>query len=662
MMDPPTTALSAGGWRKKEVYAPTNKANPLLFALALAFVIGYNIGQTETAPLMASHLFTAITSAVGGVGPRDVTSSELLGRYAIQRRKMELELMEEFGDWYGQIFDPVRLEGVFASGMASRDRLVRRIMIKVAEARVAEMTTKTATGSTDKDPKLASTFIWATAGDSAAAGHGNLFDQSYTAVMGRSVHEAFASLGVDFQSKNYAHGGYTSGPELALCMEAVYGPDLDVLAYDFSLTEGADSVHHAALWGDRAGVHATAPILFLMGSRQERQWTEFLRHEGMGLGAILMDRNGIQDIRQRLPDSSQVENPEDELPDALRYYRCADTIEGVKRCNDMLRFNLCEAKVLGELCTLHKYKTDETCEGNVRFQETWHPGWKDHNLKGRLLGYFVLDALEEALVQLDEYRSPEPGAEVALDDRSWTGILDYLYAETGADVATFLQSTPSFDSWPSEDDKNTLLEVGPSILFRKPAICHTALLPAQTRYDGIMTTSGKRMDPKYGFQEGDRKQLIAPPDDGILPLAYDANDRQTCPALEIDHKDFFLVKEGWGFLGQIVPSQAELQAFDRGARKEGLVMVCLKICPNNRCPDASVGFGLIKRNRGKLFITIDGKPVTAIKKLEGCHFMAGEHGLKWSGQAGTGAHDIRFRITDPALEPLELTISSIVVF
>ena len=91
-------------------------------------------------------------------------------------------------------------------------------------------------------------------------------------------------------------------------------------------------------------------------------------------------------------------------------------------------------------------------------------------------------------------------------------------------------------------------------------------------------------------------------------------------------------------------------------------MVCLKICPNNRCPDASVGFGLIKRNRGKLFITIDGKPVTAIKKLEGCHFMAGEHGMKWSGQAGTGAHDIRFRITDPALEPLELTISSIVVF
>ena len=376
-----------------------------------------------------------------------------------------------------------------------------------------------------------------------------------------------------------------------------------------------------------------------------------------------MDKNGIQDIRQRLPDSNQVENPEEEIPDALRYYLCGESIEGVKPCDDMLRYEMCEDTVNGEPCTLNKYKTDEACEGNVRFQETWHPGYKDHNLKGRILGYYMLDLLEEALIQLDEYRSsPDPGVEISLDDTSWSGILDHLYAETEADVATILQSTPSFASWPQDDDKDTLLEVGPSIIFRKPAICHTALLPAQTRYDGIMKTSGMRIDPRNGFEEGDRKQLIAPPDNGIIPLAYDANDRQTCPALEIDHKDFFLVKEGWGFLGQIVPSQAETQAFDRGTRKEGLVMVCLKICPNNRCPDESVGFGLIKRNRGKLFITVDGKPVTTIKKLDGCHFMGGEHGLKWAGQACSGAHDVRFRITDPALQELELSISSIVVF
>ena len=187
MAEPPPS-LSAGGWRKKEVYTAPSKANPLLLALALAFVVGYKIGQTETAPLLATNLVAAITSALGGVGPKDVSTSELLGRYAIQRRKMELELMDEFGGWYGQIFDPIRLEGVFAAGMASRDRLVRRIMIKVAEARVAEMSAPETT--------TASTFVWATAGDSAAAGHGNLFDQSYTAVMGRTVQDAFASLGV----------------------------------------------------------------------------------------------------------------------------------------------------------------------------------------------------------------------------------------------------------------------------------------------------------------------------------------------------------------------------------------------------------------------------------------------------------------------------------
>lgn len=42
-------------------------------------------------------------------------------------------------------------------------------------------------------------------------GHGNLFSQSYTAVMEDTVKEAFAASGINFVAKNYAMGDYPSG-------------------------------------------------------------------------------------------------------------------------------------------------------------------------------------------------------------------------------------------------------------------------------------------------------------------------------------------------------------------------------------------------------------------------------------------------------------------
>eukprot|EP00957_Ditylum_brightwellii_P048641 3690884-Ditylum_brightwellii.AAC.1 len=79
----------------------------------------------------------------------------------------------------------------------------------------------------------------------------------------------------------------------------------------------------------------------------------------------------------------------------------------------------------------------------------------------------------------------------------------------------------------------------------------------------------------------------------------------------------------------MVPNPVEEWAYGRGEPREGIIMVCLKICPLGRCPEESVGFGYIKRNRGKLFITVNDQPVKMINKLEGCHFLAGDHGLRW---------------------------------
>jgi hypothetical protein len=50
-------------------------------------------------------------------------------------------------------------------------------------------------------------YVWATGGHSAAAAHGNLFNESYTAHIERNLQPLFASLGIDFEARNYAMGG-----------------------------------------------------------------------------------------------------------------------------------------------------------------------------------------------------------------------------------------------------------------------------------------------------------------------------------------------------------------------------------------------------------------------------------------------------------------------
>jgi hypothetical protein len=50
-------------------------------------------------------------------------------------------------------------------------------------------------------------FVWATGGHSASAGHGNLFNETYTAFLERAIKDVFGSMGIDFIGRNYGMGG-----------------------------------------------------------------------------------------------------------------------------------------------------------------------------------------------------------------------------------------------------------------------------------------------------------------------------------------------------------------------------------------------------------------------------------------------------------------------
>ena len=56
------------------------------------------------------------------------------------------------------------------------------------------------------------TFVWATGGHPSTAGHGNFYDESYTAVLERTVRPVFRAIGIHFEGRNYAMGGTESAP------------------------------------------------------------------------------------------------------------------------------------------------------------------------------------------------------------------------------------------------------------------------------------------------------------------------------------------------------------------------------------------------------------------------------------------------------------------
>lgn len=80
-----------------------------------------------------------------------------------------------------------------------------------------------------------SQYVWATGGHSAAAGHGNLYNESYTAFMERDLKDIFESIGIDFIGRNYAMGGTGSAAEIAMCWEEVFGRDVDFFSWDYGM-------------------------------------------------------------------------------------------------------------------------------------------------------------------------------------------------------------------------------------------------------------------------------------------------------------------------------------------------------------------------------------------------------------------------------------------
>jgi len=265
----------------------------------------------------------------------------------------------------------------------------------------------------------------------------------------------------------------------------------------------------------------------------------------------------------------------------------------------------------------------------------------------------MIDMLNEALVQLDSMKHAT--SETENTPKQWTSLLHQLQKQESNDKASFQNSIHAH----SHSISKTFVSLHPTTLYRRNAICHTALLPSQTRYDGILTQKKPKGDSKNNYDHGVSDMFAHP--NGILPLVYNNDNYRLCDAMQKDFKDYFFVTSKDGWLETTVPNMAEIAAYGKNLKLEGYIMVCLRRCPLGRCPDDAAGLDSIKRNDGIVLIKVDGKPVTGVIKLDNCYLLEGETGPRWeTGVLGTNRqYDIEFFVNE--FSEKWLKISSIIL-
>jgi hypothetical protein len=235
------------------------------------------------------------------------------------------------------------------------------------------------------------TFTLVMGGHSAAAAHGNIFQQSYTLQVQRVLEPIFARLGVKHTAHNMGMGGLGTVHN-GLAAGDLYGKDIDILVWDSGMTEKDDRpqdllMRQGLMGGDRI------PIISGVSGTVLKYLDEHADADVATLGSATAGHVGIPNT----VDEIQAES----LPFAARYIKCSDA----------------------KICRKHKYDgqcwidrpdfTPAKKQGTPGGRVSWHPGNKAHQLYGRAQSFPILKALHEAITVWAEAPS------YALPDDAW---------------------------------------------------------------------------------------------------------------------------------------------------------------------------------------------------------------------------------------------------
>jgi hypothetical protein len=235
----------------------------------------------------------------------------------------------------------------------SRARMIRKLQLKLLQVQLQQLQQQKISTTRRK-----LTFVWATGGHSAAAGHGNLFHESYTARMEDLLKPFFASVNLHFIGRNYAMGGTLSGMEVGTCLTSIFGKDMDVLSWDFGMTDG-NGIGLFELYFGQAAIHTNRPAMvgFNMGRHRVSDRSTVVEYmEEHGMPIAYLDDVTVKQVTDLIPESfGKSESEISGMGRLVQNFKCDGKLEvGDPFCNSD-RWN--------PLCPERKYKT------------SWHPGW-----------------------------------------------------------------------------------------------------------------------------------------------------------------------------------------------------------------------------------------------------------------------------------------------
>lgn len=257
----------------------------------------------------------------------------------------------------------------------SWDRMKRKVTIKLLQALLKSTTESTAAAKAHVSTIPTSTnipFIWATGGHSAAAAHGNFYRESYTAVLERRVRSIFAAVRMDFVGRNHAMGGTGCAPEIAMCLQSVFGNDVDVLVWDYGMTDGRD-YWKQELYMSRSAVRTgSRPVHVAMNmadkAKLDPRVLSMRALEENGIAAVYMDShvwthdilpNGVPDCEAIMMATNSSASVLERMPKYIRNLRCGSNYEK------------------GAYCGTQKWSQplNDTACIKRKAKTSWHPGW-----------------------------------------------------------------------------------------------------------------------------------------------------------------------------------------------------------------------------------------------------------------------------------------------
>jgi len=477
---------------------------------------------------------------------------------------------------------------------ASWDRIKRKMTMKVLEHMRGHE----------------ASFVWATGGHSAAASHGNFFNQSYTWYMENDVKDVFGALGLGFIGKNYAVGGMSSSPEVGLCQQSIFGLDFDVLSWDYGMTDG-NKILFMDHYFHRAVTSANRPAVVAFSGRDSGRTNAMAEMEGKGAAVLILDYLKEKELIKSIPETFGMTSEQiDQLPLFVKNLKCNGRIEE------------------GEpFCDADKF--DNTMCVNRKFRTSWHPGWRWHAVRGRFMSLLMIELLSDALNDIQ-------GSAVTPAE-----LLEELKSQDDSDYEKLLNSDlPSTSrQWVLRNYTGPYLERWRDLLFKDARICHTALLPADIRYKGILTESGP-IDPlewenqPVELQSGNISEV---PNNGTtIRLVAEMSERQYCPIVpNIDHKDYFYIGHGEDWKELVLPNEREMETYLESKQSlQGYISVCFVRCDWGKCADGNIINGL-KEDLASM--QVNEEPVVDMVNFgleEGneafeCHMLLNKDGMKF---------------------------------